>query len=210
MSIQEIGNQIYEKLAVQNKSRDHLIDEMNKVLRITREAISAIHRGDMSRARTSIKNAQSMLQDTQKHQKKLNQLPVLGLVNNAEGELAEAGLFLAFLEKQESPPPQEFGISDIGYLQGLGDFVGELRRYALDSLTNDNLDEAKRAFTQMESIYTVLMTFDFPQGLTPGVRRKTDVARGLVERTRADLNTAIENRRLLTGISSLQKMLGKR
>jgi len=87
--------------------------------------------------------------------------------------------------------------------------VGELRRYSIDSLTNNDIDEAKRAFSQMETIYAILMTFDFPRGLTPGIRKKTDVARGLIERTRADLSTAIENRRLLAGIASLQKTLGK-
>ncbi len=61
----------------------------------------------------------------------------------------------------------------------------------------------------MEQVYATLITFDFPRGLTPGIRRKTDVARGIIERTRADLSTAIENRRLLAGITKLQNSLGK-
>ena len=148
------------------------------------------------------------MKGAQIHLEKLSQLPVIGLVHNAEGEVAEAALFLAFRQQHTLPPPEELGVTEVGYLQGLGDLVGELRRYAIDSLTNDNLEEAKRAFTEMEQIYATLITFDFPRGLTKGVRRKTDVARGLIERTRADLSSAIENRRLLTGISSLQKTLG--
>lgn len=210
MSLTEIGDQIYEKLAIQNKARDIIINEMHKVLKITREAISAIHRGELENAQKSIKNAQSSMQDSHTHQKILSQLPVIGLVHDAEGEIAEASLFLAFTQKQDTPTPQEIGISDIGYLQGLGDLVGELRRYTIDSLTNDNIEEAKRAFNKMESIYATLMTFDFPRGLTPGLRRKTDVARGLIERTRADLSTAIENRRLLAGMTSFRKSFGKK
>ncbi|MFW9986807.1 MAG: hypothetical protein ACFFDJ_09605 [Candidatus Odinarchaeota archaeon] len=207
MGLKEIGDDIYAKLSVQNKARDLLIDEMHNVLKVTREAISAVHQGELKKAKKSIKNAQSMLKVAQTHLEKLSQLPVIGLVHDAEGEVAEAALFLAFSLNQNLPGPVEIGLSEVGYLQGLGDLVGELRRYAIDSLTDDNLEEAKRAFERMEQIYATLLTFDFPRGLTPGLRRKTDIARGLIERTRADLSTAIENRRLLAGITSFQKTL---
>jgi len=209
MSLKKISDKIYANLAIQNKARDLLINEMHKVLKVTREAISAIHQDELSKAGKLVENGQSRLKEAQTHLEKLGQLPVIGLVNDAEGEVAEAALFLAFRLVEKVPSPENVGVSDIGYLQGLGDFVGELRRYSIDSLTNDNLDEAKRAFHQMEQVYATLITFDFPRGLTPGVRRKTDVARGLIERTRADLSTAIENRRLLVGITALQKSLGK-
>lgn len=208
MNLEGIGKDIYSRLAIQNKARDLLINEMHEVLKVTREAISAIHRNEIKKAEKSIENAQTKMKSAQIHLEKLSQLPVIGLVHDAEGEVAEAALFLAFRQQHTLLPPEEIGVTEVGYLQGLGDLVGELRRYAIDSLTNDNLEEAKRAFTEMEQIYAILITFDFPRGLTKGVRRKTDVARGLIERTRADLSSAIENRRLLTGISSLQKTLG--
>jgi translin len=209
MNLKEITDAIYANLASQNESRDLLINEMHKVLKVTREAISAIHRGEMPKARKSIETAQSLLKSAQTHLQKLSQLPVIGLVHDAEAEIAEAALFFAFRQNEKIPNPKEIGVTNIGYLQGLGDFVGELRRYSIDSLTNDKLDEAKRAFAQMEEVYATLITFDFPRGLTPGIRRKTDVARGLIERTRADLSTAIENRRLLEGITTLQNSLEK-
>ncbi len=208
MNLERIGKNIYAKLAIQNKARDLLINEMHEVLKVTREAISAIHRNELKKAVKSIENAQIKMKGAHIHLKKLSQLPVIGLVHDAEGEVTEAALFLAFRQKHTLPKPEEIGVTEVGYLHGLGDLVGELRRYAIDSLTNDNLEEAKRAFTVMEQIYTTLLIFDFPRGLTKGVRRKTDVARGLIERTRADVSSAIENRRLLTGISSLQKTLG--
>ncbi|MDO8124318.1 MAG: hypothetical protein Q6364_08075 [Candidatus Hermodarchaeota archaeon] len=208
MNLEGIGKNIYAKLAKQNEARDLLINEMHEVLKVTREAISAIHRNELKKAEKSIENAQTKMKGAQIHLEKLSQLPVIGLVHDAEGEVAEAALFLAFRQQQTLPRPEEIGVTEVGYLHGLGDLVGELRRYALDSLTNDNLEEAKRAFSVMELIYATLLNFDFPRGLTKGVRRKTDVARGLIERTRADLSSAIENRRLLTGISSLQKTLG--
>jgi translin len=209
MNLTKIGDAIYANLALQNNSRDLLINEMHNILKITREAISAIHQDEMQNAKESIDNAISLLKSAQSHLDELSQLPVIGLVHDAEGEVTEAALFFAFRQKEKAPSPDNIGVSDIGYLQGLGDFVGELRRYSIDSLTNDKLDEAKRAFSQMEQVYATLIKFDFPRGLTPGIRRKTDVARGLIERTRADLSTAIENRRLLAGITFLQDSLEK-
>lgn len=209
MSIEIIGKKIYAKLADQNKTRDLLINEMHQILKVTREAISAIHQGKIAKAKKSIEDGQARIMTAHEHLKKLSQLPILSLILDAEGEIAEAALLLAFCTRQNFPLPKEIGVTEIGYLQGLGDLVGELRRYAIDSLTNDNLEESKRAFNEMEQIYATLMTFDFPRGLTRGIRRKTDVARGLIERTRADLSAAIENRRLLAGIASFQKTLGE-
>jgi translin len=209
MSLKKISDAIYANLAKQSESRDLLINEMHTVLKVTREAISAIHQEDLQKAEELIEKAQSLLKVAQTHLEELSQLPVINLVHDAEAEVAEAALFYAFRQNEKIPSPEKIGVTNIGYLQGLGDFVGELRRYSIDSLTNDNLDEAKRAFHQMEEVYAVLITFDFPRGLTPGIRRKTDVARGLIERTRAGLSTAIENRRLLAGITSLQNSLEK-
>ncbi|MFX0169263.1 MAG: hypothetical protein ACFE89_07915 [Candidatus Hodarchaeota archaeon] len=209
MALEEITQAIYSKLAIQNEARDFLINEMHQILKVTREAISAIHRNELTKAGESIRNVQSMLKGAQTHLKKLGQIPVINLIHDAEGEVAEAVFLLAFRQKKPLPSPEKIGVKEIGYLQGLGDFVGELRRHSLDSLTNDNLEEAKRAFTQMEEVYATLKTFDFPRGLTQGVRKKTDIARGIIEKTRADLSSAIENRRLLAGIASLRKALGE-
>ena len=138
MNLEGIGKEIYSKLAIQNKARDLLINEMHEVLKVTREAISAIHRNEIKKAEKSIENAQTKMKGAQIHLEKLSQLPVIGLVHNAEGEVAEAALFLAFRQQHTLPPPEELGVTEVGYLQGLGDLVGELRRYAIDSLTNDN------------------------------------------------------------------------
>ena len=92
MSIRKIGDAIYKNLATQSEARDLLINEMHKVLKITRESIAAIHRNEMPKAQESIKNAQARLKAAQSHLKKLSQLPVIGLVYDGEGEVAEAAL----------------------------------------------------------------------------------------------------------------------
>lgn len=207
MSLKKKTDKIYAKFDAQNKLRDELLAEMRKILKNTREAISAIHRNEFKKAVNSIESAKAILTKAQPRIQKLSQLPIAGLIHEAEGEVTEAVLLLAFCENHTLPGPKEIGVSDISYLLGLGDLVGELRRVAIDALKEENLGLATRAFNQMEEVYAILLTFDFPRGLTPGVRKKTDVARGLVERTRADISTAIQNRRLLAGVADLEKTL---
>jgi len=207
MSLRKISDNIYSKLDTQNKARDHLLSEMRKVLKATREAISAIHQNKLEIADTSMNKAKSILEASQSEIEKLSMLPITGLIQNAEGEIAEAALLLAFRKGETIPGPEKIGVSDLAYLYGIGDLAGELRRTAIEALKNDDLEVATKAFKLMEDVYSILLTFDFPSGLTPGIRKKTDVARQLVERTRADISTDIQRRRLIKSMKELQETL---
>jgi translin len=209
MGLREIIDKIYAKFDAKNTVRDYLLAEFRKVLKATRESIAAIHRDELDKAETKLSNAKALLVAAHKELAKIPGLPITGLVQNAEGEVVEAALLLAFRKEESFVGPEEIGVGEIGYLLGLGDLVGELRRATIDALTKNNLRLAKKAFSQMEEIYSMLLAFDFPNALTPGVRAKTDVARRLVERTRADISSEIQRRRLLEGISELQKSLEK-
>lgn len=210
MSLRKISDNIYSKLDAQNKARDHLLGEMRKILKETREAISSIHQNKLEAAETSMNKAKSILAAAKSEIEKLSMLPIAGLIQNAEGEIAEVALLLAFRKGETLPGSDKIGVSDLAYLYGLGDFVGELRRTAIDALKNDDLELATMAFKLMEDVYSILLTFDFPSGLTPGVRKKTDVARQLVERTRADISTDIQRRRLVKSMKELQETLNNK
>ncbi|MFX1473860.1 MAG: hypothetical protein ACFFCO_00045 [Promethearchaeota archaeon] len=207
MGLREIVEKIYASFDARNKTRDYLLGEFRKVLKATREAIAASHRDELDAAGTMLNDAKSILAAAQTELAKVPGLPVTGLVQNAEGEVVEATLILAFRKEEAFVGPEDLGVGEVGYLLGLGDFVGELRRVTIDALTKDNLALAKRAFSQMEEVYSILLTFDFPNALTPGLRAKTDVARRLVERTRADISSEIQRSRLLAGIHKLHKSL---
>jgi translin len=207
MGLREIVEKIYARFSARNKTRDYLLGEFRKVLKATREAIAASHRDELDAAENKLNNAKSILAAAQAELANIPDLPVTGLVHNAEGEVVEAALILAFRKEEAFVGPEVIGVGEVGYLLGLGDFVGELRRVTIDALTKDNLALAKRAFSQMEEVYSILLTFDFPNALTPGLRAKTDVARRLVERTRADISSEIQRSRLLAGVQKLQKSL---
>ena len=210
MSLKEIAERIYGNLEAQNALRDRVSEDVRKMLKETRETISAIHRGELKAAEASLARAKTLLAALHDKVSKASMQSLAGLVQNAEGEVAEAALLLAFRRQRTLPSPDHIGVSDMGYLLGLGDLIGELRRVAVDALKDDDSELAARAFVSMEETYSVLLTFDFPRSIMPGIRQKTDAARGLVERTRADLSTDVQRRRLLAGIAELQKSLTKR
>jgi translin len=94
------------------------------------------------------------------------------------------------------PTPEELGLSNAAYLNGLGEAVGEMRRHVLDAIRKGDLSHSEEILSKMDDIYNVLVTMDFPDALTSGLRRTTDMVRGVLERTRSDLSLAIREREL--------------
>jgi translin len=119
-----------------------------------------------------------------------------GFFYDAVKEYAEAELTAALLSHEPLPGPSDLGIHAVPYLKGLGEAVGEQRRRLLDQLRKGDLDGAERTFGDMEIVHDLLTSLDYPDGMTAGLRRTTDVARSLIERSRADLTTTIVQERL--------------
>ena len=119
-----------------------------------------------------------------------------GFVHDAQKEYAEASLTLALIDGRPLPTPAELGASCAAYLNGLGEAVGELRRHLLDSLRNGEVERCEGVLAAMSDIYDVLVTMDYPEAVTEGLRRTTDAVRGILERTRGDLTMALVSRRL--------------
>jgi translin len=125
-----------------------------------------------------------------------------GFFYDAVKEYAEAVLTRALVLKEPLPVPSDLGLHAVPYLKGLGEAVGELRRRLLDQLRNGNLAAAEDTFTDMEIIHDLLAALDYPDGMTSGLRRTTDVARSLIERSRADLTSTIVQERLRRQLES--------
>ncbi|NLG27223.1 MAG: haloacid dehalogenase, partial [Chloroflexi bacterium] len=124
-------------------------------------------------------------------------------------EVAEAAVVLACATGGDIPGPEALQIDYPAYLNGLGEAVGELRRLALDSLRRDDLVEAERLMGIMDEVYGQLITIDFPDGMTGGLRRTTDMVRGVVEKTRGDLTTAVRQEKLQAALQNLETRLDR-
>jgi translin len=133
-----------------------------------------------------------------------------GAVYTAYQEFAEASIFLEFSERRRFLGPKSLGVPSIPYVLGLADVIGELRRMALDSIRNNDLRLAERCLNSMEDIYASLMTLENADALAPGLRRKCDVARHLIEATRGDVTIEARRSSLEQSIRTLEKVVEKK
>jgi translin len=98
--------------------------------------------------------------------------------------------------REALPTPEELGVRYAAYLHGMGEAVGEMRRHLLDMIRKGDISDCEQILSDMDDIYGILVTMDFPDGLTYGLRRTTDIVRGILEKTRGDLTLAISQRDL--------------
>ena len=130
-----------------------------------------------------------------------------GFVHDAQKEFAEASVTIALVQGEELPSPEALGVEYAAYLNGLGEAVGELRRYLLDSLRGGDMARCERLLGVMDDLYSLMVTIDYPDALTGGLRRTTDVTRGILEKTRGDLTLAARQADLERQIAAFQAAL---
>ena len=177
------------------EARETAISNGRKVIRCSAKAIRSGHRGEMEAAANLLEEARTLLDASSLAMADHPDINI-GILNDAAKEYAEARLYLALAQGADLPGAQELGVTMVPYLKGLGEAVGELRRRLLDQLRIENFDEAERMLGIMDEVVDLLASLDYPDGMTGGLRRTTDVARGLTERSRADLTSALVAERL--------------
>jgi translin len=177
-------------------AREQAIGGSRAVIRSSANAIRALHRDEGSEADRLIVEAGDGYRRMLEAVAGQPDLMAAGFVADAAKELAEARLTQALFDGTQLPSPVELGVDPIAYLHGLGEAVGELRRRMLDLLRAEDVEGAGRALDDMDTIVDLLATIDYPDGMTNGLRRTTDVARALVERSRSDLTATVVQERL--------------
>jgi len=181
---------------VQEKLREKVLELSREVIRASSRAIAAMHRGDSGIIRKEMSRANSSLSTLVKAVKKDPAWMDSGLVQSAYQEYCEARIVQALLVKGKFLYPKELKAPYTAYLGAMADAAGELRRYTLDSIRADKVETAERALRHMEDILELLMSFDYPDAILPGMKRRQDMVRQVLERTRGDLTAAIRQQRL--------------
>ena len=177
------------------KARETAIANGRNIIRASATAIRSIHRGELDKAKGLMDEAHALVAESTAALEDHPDVNV-GILNDAAKEYAEARTFYALAGGDPLPSPDELGMRVAPYLHGLGEAVGELRRRLLDQLRSGQLDDAERLLEMMDDVVDLLARLDYPDGMTGGLRRTTDVSRSLVERSRADLTTTMIQERL--------------
>ncbi len=187
---------VREELDAKHAARELALKNSRPIIRNSANAIRALHRGDSKLARELMNEVKELIAETEEGIRGHWDIYHAGFFYDAVKEYAEAELTAALLAHEPIPSPTDLGIDSVPYLKGLGEAVGEQRRRLLDQLRKGDLDGAERTFGDMEIVHDLLTSVDYPDGMTSGLRRTTDVARALIERSRADLTTTIVQERL--------------
>ena len=200
-NLDSIAEQLRAALAAKDAAREKALPLCREVVRYSSHAIRAVHRQEHDQAKDLLKSARSLLNEAEQALSG-GELSNTGFLRDAQKEFAEGSITLALVTGKPPPSPDELGVDPAAYLNGLGEAVGELRRYLLDSMRKGDLSRGEELLSAMDDIYNVLVTMDFPDAITGGLRRTTDMVRGVLERTRSDLTLVIRQK-------DLEKRLGE-
>jgi len=198
-----IAEQIHDQFEAITQARDKALIQSRQMIRNSAHAIRAIHRSENEEALDNLNKARKLL-DILKND--LADYPALfhaGYTQDAIKEFAEANITYALIEDLPLPTPEDLGIDSAAYLNGLAETVGELRRRCLDILRQGYSQDAERLLSAMDEIYSVLVTMDYADAITHGLRRQTDLVRGILERTRGDLTISLREEQLKKNMENL-------
>jgi translin len=201
-----IANSIQARLDEKDTVREIAIKSSRAIIRLSGSVVHSIHKGEdisgmMAEATDEAQRLRSVLVDHQ-------EIWYSGLVEDAMQELSEAAILIAIVRQEDLPTPEELGIQPTAYLLGLADCIGELRRFTLEALRNGEMERANSSLDMMEEMFRVLMRFDYPDALV-SIRRKQDIARSLLEKTRGEVAVAMSSKLLADRITALQERLDR-
>jgi translin len=207
--LNEIADNIREHLEAKHRAREQALALTREVIRLSANAIRNTHRGEFAKADELIAKARDNLRQTDANLVKHQDIYFAGYVHDSQKEFAEANCTLALIAGRPLPTPEDLGIMPTAWLNGLGETVGELRRYLLDKMRAGAIEECEQALGIMGDIYDVLVTMDYPEGVTGGLRRTADAMRGILERTRGDFTMSWTQKRLEDQIRRFEERLAK-
>jgi len=205
-NLETIAEEIRLYFSAKDAAREKALRLSREVIRYSANAIRAVHRQEKVIAEQLLSSARALLEELVNDVLQNNdEFAHAGFVHDAQKEFAEASTTLAIVDGKSLPEPEALRISYPAYLNGLGEAVGELRRYLLDSLRRNDLSRCEELLAVMDDIYAVLMTMDFPEGVTYGLRRTSDAVRGILERTRGDLTLVLRQKELEDKLEQIPK-----
>jgi len=207
-NIEAIAEEIRALLDETNQVREAALRLSREVIRLSANSIRASHREHYEDACALKSEAKSKVEETKQKLRDKPEIYYTGYVQDAQKEYAESELTYAIVREMALPRHDELGVEAAAYLNGLAEAVGESRRHVLDVLRHGDLDRAERILNIMDEVYYALITFDYPDAVTQGLRRQTDMVRGVLERTRGDITILQQQRKLENAIEAATERFG--
>ncbi len=204
-TLDRISGDIRASLTAKDAAREKALPLSREVIRYASLSIRAVHRQEFKEAEEHLARGRALLDEAEAAIAGCGQLANTGFLTDAGKEYAEGSLVLAFVTGKEPPHPGALRVDDAAYLNGLGEAAGELRRYILDGLRRGDASRGEELLSAMDDIYNLLVTIDFPDAITGGLRRTTDMVRGVLEKTRSDLTLMLTQKNLENRLGKFEK-----
>ena len=205
--LEQIAEQIRKGFDIRTTARDQALAQARQLTRACALSIRAVHRDEADTMNEHLAEARALADKLRNDLATHPDLFYAGYTQDALKEFVEANVTCALIQNKPLPTPAELDVADATYLNGLAEVVGELRRRTLDILRHGYSQEAERLLGYMDEIYLVLVTMDYPDAITNGLRRQTDLARGIIEKTRGDVTFSLRGEHLEQAISKISSQL---
>lgn len=199
---QEVTSVFDEK----EKVREEAFSIHRKIIKLAGNSIKAMHRGEDEKANELLKEAHAHVENTRTLLSNHRDVYHAGFVHSAQKEYSEARIFQAVIHRSQLPLPKELNVDIAPYLNGMGEAVGEMRRYLLDRLRHEVFQDGETILQTMDDFLYFLSSLDYPDALTEGLRRTADITRSIIEKTRGDLTNAVRQHALEETIRASQKL----
>jgi translin len=194
--LKTVLKEVKKELMQKDKVRENAQESMRKATSLSKQAILLIHQKRLEEAKKLIGNAREVVSRLQGLAKEYPEIIYSGMFSAALQEYSEANIFLQLIEESRFITPKDINVPGVDYVLGLADVVGEYRRLTLDALREDNVEKGEKCLETMDEIYIELMAMDEAYMLVPGLRRKCDVARKIIESTRGDITQEVRRKSL--------------
>lgn len=205
--LEPVMEHVRKVFADKNAAREKALPLCRDAIRHSANAIRAVHREDFTQAETLAATAGRQLAEAKLALQDHRDIYFAGFVHDSQKEYAEACITLAIIGGRPLPQPKDLDVELPAYLNGLGEAVGELRRHLLDKLRGGDVEHCESILLAMDDMYSVLVTMDYPDAMTGGLRRTTDSVRGILERTRGDLTVSVRQRELEQRLSEFGQQI---
>jgi len=210
LSLRTLLKEIRKELKEKEKVREEAQEGMRKATSLSKQTILLIHQKRFNEAKKLIEKAKEIILRLNTASTKYPEIIHSGLFNAALQEYSEANIFLKLIEESKFITPEEVNVPSIDYVLGLVDVIGEYRRLALDALREGDVEKGEKCLQIMDGIYTELMGMDEAYMLVPGLRRKCDIARRIIEATRGDITQEARRNSLERHLKEFEKIVRKK
>jgi len=204
-ALKTILDETRKELMCKDKVRETAYRDLRETTSLSKQAILLIHQKRLREAEKLIGRARKNISRVKDMSVSHPSIVYCGLYSEALQEYSEASIFLKLVQESRFVTPKEIDAPSDDYVLGLADVIGECRRAVLDALREGDTKKGEKYLQTMDQIYIELMAMDESYMLVPGLRRKCDVARKLIEITRGDMTQEIRRNELEKHLRRFEK-----